>query len=137
MRRILYWLLLAYLLLIPVFFLQRAYTLYLSPNDFFTAIDMTNADVWLAVKTLAARHVAYCFVILVGVLTRQKPLLLTAMAMIILVSVQDGLILFNNPFMEASERLNAASIELFNIVLLTLSTFFVSRMKTDERGVIL
>ena len=128
MKRVLYWLLLGYLLLIPVFFLQRAYTLYVSPNDFFTTLDMTNPDAWLAVKTLAARHMAYCFIILVGVLTRRKPLLLTALSMIILVSVQDGLILFNNPFVEASERLNAASIELFNILLLTPATFFVNKM---------
>jgi hypothetical protein len=128
MKRILFWLLLGYLLLIPVFFLQRAYTLYVNPNDFFTTLDMTNASAWLAVKTLAARHVAYCFVILVGVLTWRKSLLLTALAMIILVSVQDGLILFNNPFMNVSERINAASIELFNILVLTPALFFVNKM---------
>ena len=135
MKRFIFWLSLAYLVLIAVFVLMRAFQIYTNNIvDLYPLINLSEADSWLATRTLAARHIAYSFVILIGVLTRNKWSLLLGMAVIVLVGIQDGLVSINNPFLAPGEGVNHALSEAVLWGLVIPMMVWVGLMPVNEKG---
>lgn len=135
MKRILFYLSLAYLVLIAVFVLGRAFQIYTNNiTDLYPMLDLDQADSWLAVHTLAARHIAYSFVILGGVITRSKWSLLLGMMVVILAGIQDGLISIINPFLAAGEGTSHALSEAILWGLVVPIMIWVGTISTDEKG---
>jgi hypothetical protein len=135
MKRFIFGLSLAYLALIAVFVLMRAFQIYTNDvADLYPLLNLSEADSWLAVRTLAARHVAYSFIILIGVITRNKWSLLLGMAVIVLVGIQDGLVSMNNPFLAPGEGINHALSEAVLWGLVIPVMIWIGLVPTNEKG---